>query len=52
VAKLAVLAIHGIGETRRGYSGRLEAHLRRALGGVESDVCFVEIDYQRHLQEN
>lgn len=52
MAKLAVLAIHGIGETQRGYSGRLEAHLRRALGNVESELCFVEIDYQRHLQEN
>ena len=52
MAKLAVLAIHGIGETRRGYSGRLEAHLRRALGSAWDEVCFVEIDYQRHLQEN
>ena len=32
MAKVAVLAIHGIGETRRGYSKALEKHLRRALG--------------------
>lgn len=52
VAKVAVLAIHGIGETRRGYSEQLEAHLRRALGEASDALCFVEIDYQRHLQGN
>ena len=53
MAKLAVLAIHGIGKTRRGYSQKLETHLRRAVGKEVSDeLCFVEIDYQRHLQGN
>ena len=53
MAKLAVLAIHGIGTTRRGYSKRLETHLRHAVGrAVADDLCFVEIDYQRHLQGN
>lgn len=53
MAKLAILAIHGIGTTRPGYSQRLETHLRRAVGKKQSDqLCFVEIDYQRHLQSN
>ena len=53
MARLAVLAIHGIGETRRGYSQQLEKHLRRAIGKKVSDeLCFVEIDYQQHLQDN
>ena len=53
MAKLAVLAIHGIGTTRRGYSKKLETHLRRAVGKrVSDELCFVEIDYQKHLQGN
>ena len=53
MARLAVLAIHGIGTTGRGYSKKLETHLRRAVGKKVSDeVCFVEIDYQEHLQGN
>ena len=53
MAKVAVLAIHGIGETRRGYSEALAAQLRRALGKEAlNELCFVEIDYQRHLQGN
>ncbi len=52
MAKLAVLAIHGIGTTGRGYSKKLETHLRRALGKASDEVCFVEVDYQKHLQEN
>lgn len=53
MAKLAVLAIHGIGETRRGYSEQLEKHLRQAVRKEISDqLCFVEIDYQQHLQDN
>lgn len=53
MAKLAVLAIHGVGETRRGYSERLEKRLREAVGKrVSDELCFVEIDYQQHLQGN
>lgn len=53
MAKLAVLAIHGIGETRRGYSEQLEKRLREAVGKrVSDELCFVEIDYQQHLQGN
>ncbi len=53
MAKLAVLAVHGIGVTGRGYSRRLETHLRRALGqAVSGELCFVEINYQKHLQGN
>ena len=52
MAKLAVLAIHGIGTTRRGYSKKLETHLRRTLGKASDELCFVEIDYQKHLQGN
>ena len=52
VAKLAVLAIHGIGSTERGYSAALERRLRRELGPRASDLCFVEIDYQKHLRDN
>lgn len=52
MAKVAVLAIHGIGETRRGYSEALAAQLRRALGKDSDALCFVEIDYQKHLQGN
>ena len=53
MAKVAVPAIHGIGETRRGYSEALAAQLRRALGKEAlNELCFVEIDYQRHLQGN
>lgn len=53
MSKLTVLAIHGIGTTRRGYSQQLETHLRRAVGqAVSNELCFVEIDYQKHLQGN
>ena len=52
MAKLAVLAIHGIGTTRQGYSEKLETHLRRALGKASDEMYFVEIDYQKVLQEN
>ena len=53
MAKLAVLAIHGIGTTGRGYSESLETHLRRAVGqAVSEELCFAEIDYQKHLQGN
>lgn len=52
MAKLAVLAIHGIGSTERGYSAALEKRLRRELGARPNDLCFVEIDYQKHLRDN
>lgn len=52
MAKLAVLAIHGIGDTRTGYSAALEKRLRRELGAYSSHLCFVEIDYQKHLHGN
>ncbi len=52
MAKLAVLAIHGIGSTERGYSAALEKRLRREIGVRSSEVCFVEIDYQKHLRDN
>ncbi len=52
MAKLAVLAIHGIGDTRTGYSAALERRLRRVVGPRASDLCFVEIDYQKHLRDN
>ena len=53
MAKLAVLAIHGIGTTGQGYSKRLETHLRRTVGqAVSEELCFAEIDYQKHLQGN
>lgn len=53
MAKLAVLAIHGIGNTRTGYSAALKRQLRRELGEARwREVCFVEIDYQKHLRDN
>ncbi len=52
MAKLAVLAIHGVGSTERGYSAALEKRLRRELGARSNDLCFVEIDYQKHLRDN
>ncbi len=51
MAKLAVLAIHGVGSTERGYSAALEGRLRRELG-ERAEICFVEIDYQKHLHGN
>ena len=52
MAKLAILAIHGIGNTKKGYSAVLEQRLRRELGTRWDEVCFVEIDYQKHLRDN
>ncbi len=52
MAKLAILTIHGVGNTRTGYSATLKERLRRELGTLSSEVCFVEIDYQKHLRDN
>ncbi len=52
MAKLAILTIHGVGNTRTGYSAALKERLRRELGARWSEVCFVEIDYQKHLRDN
>ncbi len=53
MAKLAVLAIHGVGNTETGYSTALRKRLRREIGEARfSEIHFVEIDYQKHLQGN
>lgn len=53
MAKLAVLTVHGIGRTKRGYSRALERGLRRALGEVASrQIVFEEVFYQGVLQPN
>lgn len=53
MAKLAVLAIHGVGSTETGYSTALKKRLRREIGEARfSEIYFVEIDYQKHLHVN
>ena len=52
MTKLAILAIHGVGDTRAGYSDALKKRLRRELGTRWREVYFVEIDYQKHLRHN
>ncbi len=51
MASVAVLFVHGIGKTKRGYSGALREGLRRALGEQAfGQIAFEEVYYQGFIQ--
>jgi hypothetical protein len=52
VAKAALLAIHGMGEQRPGYSDELRLELQTRLGVRAGDLAFEEVFYQDLLQDN
>jgi len=52
MAKVALVTVHGMGETKVGYANELIAKLRVMLGPEVADVSFQTVYYQRHLQDN
>lgn len=50
---VAVLAVHGMGDTEEGFDERLKAEIRDALGAQRwRRVCWRKVFYQKVLQEN
>lgn len=53
MAKVGLLAIHGMGETERGFSSELISDLKKEMGSNYNDmVVFNEVYYQHILQDN
>ncbi|MCD4780295.1 MAG: hypothetical protein K8S27_07090 [Candidatus Omnitrophica bacterium] len=51
--KMAVLSVHGMGETQRNYWSQFVAHLKKALGPqFWSQIHFEPIYYQHLIQDN